>query len=334
MATIDVDEKSGWAAEGRDVPIDVGEVARLLEPWRAARPVTAASFLAGGLMNRNYRVRVGDDDVALRFYDRDPRSCRKETLLLSELEGHVAVPKVLHVAADADPVPFAVLEFVEGISMRDLKRTGDARSVAESAYAAGRELASLAAVRLRDAAIIAADFAPNPELLRGPNVNARLIDHFLDASLLRGRLGESYVERVHDFAWRNDDSLRAMEPVSTVAHGDFNSANILVRQTAGRWTVAAILDWEFAFGGSIVYDIGNFLRYERASSPRFEPSFSRGLIDGGVTLPDDWRIAARTADLSALCELLARPATPPHVAAEVRGLVLATVDEAPFTSGT
>jgi 5-methylthioribose kinase len=37
-----------------------------------------------------------------------------------------------------------------------------------------------------------------------------------------------------------------------------NSANILVRRCAGRWTVAAILDWEFAFEGSVAYDIGNF----------------------------------------------------------------------------
>ena len=62
-----------------------------------------------------------------------------------------------------------------------------------------------------------------------------------------------------------------------IAHGDFNSANILVKQCAGCWTVAAILDWEFAFEGSVAYDIGNFLRYERASNPRFEPAFSRGL---------------------------------------------------------
>ena len=95
-------EKSGWAPEGRVIPIHVAEVARLLEPWRGARPVTAATFLAGGLMNRNYRVRVGNDDVVLRFYDRDARAFAKEVGLLSELHGRVAVPEVLYVGPSTE----------------------------------------------------------------------------------------------------------------------------------------------------------------------------------------------------------------------------------------
>ena len=300
-------------------------MARLLEPWRAGRPVTAATFLAGGLMNRNYRVRVGDDDVVLRFYDRDARACDKEAGLLAQLFGRVAVPEVLYVAPSNETVRFAVLELVAGISMRDLKQTGDAGSIAEASHSVGLELAALASVRLRDPAIIATEFAPNPDLLHGSNVNACLIDHFLESAVLRERLGEQYVSDVHDFAWRHDDRLSATAQSSAIAHGDFNSANILVRQAAGRWSVAAILDWEFAFYGSPLYDIGNFLRYERASKPRYEPWFSRGLVDSGIALPHDWRTLARVADLSALCELLARREAPPAVAREVRDLVLATV---------
>ena len=82
---------------------------------------------------------------------------------------------------------------------------------------------------------------------------------------------------------------------------------------------------EFAFPGSIYYDIGNFLRYEREARPRFEPAFSRGLTDGGFELAAEWRTLARAADLTALCELLARPGVPDHVIAELRDLVSATV---------
>jgi len=326
MTTNTVGEKSGWAAKDRNVPIDVDDVARFLEPWRQGRPITSATFLAGGLMNRNYRVRVGDDDVVLRFYDRNARACSKEVVLLSELAGHVAVPAVLYVAPATETAPFVVLEFVDGISMRDLKRSGDVKGVGEAAYAAGRELATLASVRLSNPAILAAEFEAEPELFSGANVNARLIYHFLESVLLRKRMNEALISRVHDFAWQHDDALSATWSTSSIAHGDFNSANILVRRSDARWTIAAILDWEFAFAGSIAYDIGNFLRYERASSPRFEPWFSHGLSDGGTALPDNWRTIARAADLSALCELLARPATPNAVVAELRDLVAATVD--------
>jgi fructokinase len=276
-------------------------------------------------MNRNYRVRVGSDDVVLRFYDRDARACDKEATLLTELSGRVAVPKVLYVGPANESARFTVLELVDGISMRDLKQTGDSGAIAEASHSVGLELAKLASLRLRDPSIVATDFAANPELLRGSNVNARLVDHFLESAVLRERLGEENAHRVRDFAWRHDDRLSATARSSAIAHGDFNSANILVRQAAGRWSVSAILDWEFAFVGSIFYDVGNFLRYERESMPRYEPWFSRGLTDGGIALPDDWHTLARVADMSALCELLARPAVRPVVADEVRDLVLATV---------
>jgi aminoglycoside phosphotransferase (APT) family kinase protein len=108
---------------------------------------------------------------------------------------------------------------------------------------------------------------------------------------------------------------------ATLAHGDFNSPNILVRQEGGRWTVAAILDWEFAFAGSILVDIGNMLRYERPGQSRYEPHFSRGLADAGVDLPDDWFLRARLADLPALCELLTREDVPDAVVVELKDLI-------------
>jgi len=327
MAAMSVGEKSGWVTARRRIPIDVSDVERLLEPWRGTRRVAIATLLDGGLMNRNYRVRVGEDDVVLRFYDRDPRACGKELALLHAVQGRLPVPRVLYAAAHAAPAPFAVLEFVDGISLRDLKKIGDRSATVDAAHSAGLALAALASVPSTALVHLATDIAPS-EVLDSPNVNARLIDHFLTSSHLQARIGASTAIRVRDFAWRHDDGLAAAHLPSAIAHGDFNAANILVRPHAGRWTVAAVLDWEFAFAGSMAYDIGNFLRYERSSSPWFEPGFSRGLVDGDVELPSDWRTTARVADLSALCELLTRPEMPTHVADEVRGLVLATLDGA------
>ena len=113
----------------------------------------------------------------------------------------------------------------------------------------------------------------------------------------------------------------------TLVHGDFNSRNVLVSEREGKWGVAGILDWEFASAGPVFCDIGNFLRYERPARPRFEPFFSRGCRDGGVNLRGDWLMAARMAELPALCELLARESTPDDVTGEVLGLLTATVDQ-------
>ena len=94
----------------------------------------------------------------------------------------------------------------------------------------------------------------------------------------------------------------------------------------GRWAVAAILDWEFALAGSVWCDVGNMLRYERPGEPRYEPSFSRGLVDGGLELSQDWFLRARLADLPALCELLARDDVPDAIVTELRNLMRETID--------
>ena len=71
----------------------------------------------------------------------------------------------------------------------------------------------------------------------------------------------------------------------------------------------------------------HFLRYERSARPRFEPFFSHGCRDGGVDLRGDWLMAARMADLPALCDLLARQSTPDDVTGEVLELITATVEQ-------
>jgi len=110
-----------------------------------------------------------------------------------------------------------------------------------------------------------------------------------------------------------------------LVHGDFNSPNIFVRQDGGRWVVAAILDWEFAFSGSMFADIGNMLRYERPGQSRYEPHFSRGLVDGGWEPAGDWSLRARLADLPALCELLTRDDVPDVIVTELRDLITDTL---------
>jgi aminoglycoside phosphotransferase (APT) family kinase protein len=68
--------------------------------------------------------------------------------------------------------------------------------------------------------------------------------------------------------------------------------------------VAAVLDWEFAFSGSPLLDVGHFLRYERAAQPLREPQFSRGFVEHGGKLPEDWRHVVRVIDLTALADVV------------------------------
>ena len=319
------EEKTGWSFGRPDAPLTPAFVERLLEPWRGQRVVAEVAQFRGGLMNRNYRVRLGADIVVLRFYDRDARAGVKETTILRQLSPTMRVPEVLHF--DANPLdaaaPVAVLEFIDGITLRDLSRSGPPEAIAQAAFDTGHQLARLASVRLANPKILEAGTI-DPSLLAQPNANARLIDHFLSSPIVCARLSAADIETTHGYAWSGEQRLTHAPRISSFAHGDFNSANILVKNGAHGWEVAAVIDWEFACSASIYVDIGNFLRYERPDRQRFEPAFSRGLADGGVDLPPDWRVLARLADLAALCELLTRSAAPDDVVDEVCDIVRGT----------
>jgi fructokinase len=312
---------------GPPPPLSVATVESLLVDWRGSRRVLDVHPLDGGLMNRNYRIRLAGSAEAfvLRMFDRDPLACAKEAAVLAFVRGDVPVPNVFHVepnGADGS-APFLVLELIDGISLRDLKRRGQLGSIGEAAYDAGRMLARLARHRFDRSGLLTPALTIDSGTFDGVTA-AGLVDHFAQSPVFQRRVDAGAANRLKDWARSSEVRFGDSESASLV-HGDFNSANILVREETDHWVVAAILDWEFAFAGGFSCDVGNFLRYERADRPRFEPHFSRGCIDGGLPLPVDWRERARLADLPALCELLTRDDVPDSVVAELRDLIAATV---------
>ena len=103
-------------------------------------------------MNWNYRIRLSGsaERFVLRFCDRMPDVVRQG----SAHPGSVVRDDVPCAAGPASPnspplggsggfPPFCVLEFIDGISLRELRRRGEAAGVAEASYDAGRLLPRL-----------------------------------------------------------------------------------------------------------------------------------------------------------------------------------------------
>lgn len=328
MTTPLLAEKATWKVVSPPPRLTPEKADELLTSWRAGRAVVEAEALAGGIMNWNYRVRLSGsaERFVLRFYDRAPASCAKEVRVLDLVRDDVPVPTVAFTQTESAGgwPPFCVLEFIDGISLRELRRRGNAVGVGEAAYDAGRLLPRLGRHRFPRSGLL----SPNLSVEGGPLAGAPLsavVEHFVASPLFRARLDSSLRARLHEFLRATEPMhVGADDPVSLV-HGDFNSPNILVGERDGRWTVAAILDWEFAFAGSTLADVGNMLRYERPGQSRYEPYFSRGLTAGGWTAPDRWFLRARLADLPALCELLTRDDVPDAIVAELRELIAETI---------
>lgn len=174
------------------------------------------------------------------------------------------------------------------------------------------------------------DTVPVPEVLyayvEGHNPIPRILDTFLASPNLNKRASTELIERLHDFAWSWAPRLPQLDNDCSLVHSDFGNRNILVHEQDGEWSVAAVIDWEFAFSGSPLLDVGHFLRYERNSQPLREPHFSRAFVEHGGRLPDDWRHIARAIDLTGLVECLTHDQLPADVEAELLDLVHAALE--------
>ena len=91
--------------------------------------------LGDGLRNANFKLCLDGqpEPVVLRIYEHDASICRKELDLFRLAGGLVPVPAVIHSEPYGleDLPPFTLARYVEGISLRDLRRRGDAGAIAE-----------------------------------------------------------------------------------------------------------------------------------------------------------------------------------------------------------
>jgi aminoglycoside phosphotransferase (APT) family kinase protein len=309
-------------------------VVRLLDTIFRGRRIANMERLAEGLCNFNYRIDFDPpaEPVVLRIYGRDPAACRKEAGLLRLLHGTIPVPEVLHVHAQGcDEVgPVIVMRHVAGLTFRQLKRTGATVAIAQAAAAIGETLAAIGHYTCPPSGTLSAAPEVNDQPLPAPQTIPEMIDASLASPTLCARLDERARAGVHALAWSRAQDLAHLQTETRLVHRDFNNRNILVRETCGRWTVAAVLDWEFAAPGPPIFDIASFLQYERRHSPVREPHFSLGYERGGGRLPAGWWQLARILNLASQCETLTRTDVPPAIMTEVAELVRATIAEYPM----
>jgi fructokinase len=266
--------------------------------------------------------------VVVRIYEHDASLCQKEVDLLSLVAGSVPVPPVIH----AEPggfenlPPFLLMRYVEGVTFHSLKRSRDKEAIAQASFSVGETLAAIGRFGFPRTGWLAPGPIVTTPLLEGTDPTPRFVDRCLASTNLKLRMPAKLRDRTHALVWSWATRLAELDYQACLAHRDFGKRNLLVRRDNGKWSVAAVLDWEFAISGSPLGDLGHFLRYESDSHPFAEPHFSDGYLHGGGALPHDWRRLARLVDLTALCESLSHEQLPDAVVGELVELVRATVE--------
>jgi len=123
----------------------------------------------------------------------------------------------------------------------------------------------------------------------------------------KARLGPDLTQALMAFAQREPNLGATWPGPPSRTHADFGGSNILVRIDDPSARIAAVIDWEFAFSGSPMMDLGNVLRPPLGELPGFEDSVASGYRSAGGVLPDDWRRLTLYNGLADWASVLGRP---------------------------
>jgi aminoglycoside phosphotransferase (APT) family kinase protein len=87
----------------------------------------------------------------------------------------------------------------------------------------------------------------------------------------------------------------------------------------------AVLDWEFAFSGPPLVDVGIFLRAGEALRAEFRDVFAAGYQAAGGDLPSEWLRLSRLIDVVSQATFLDDPLHRPRLVSETTKVVEETV---------
>lgn len=272
------------------------------------RQVAAARSLTGGYSNDNVRItmRDGGEYVLRRYIGSNP--CAVEAALADRLAGVVPVPEVVAAEPDGGAAgePVLLSAFVPGRPLGDVLAELGPPAATELGRSVGAALAAIGTVTFAAPGFFAdGGLEPGPPDMEPTSGVDAFVRRCLENGNAAGVLTATEQRELLGFAERAAPGLEVLRGSCQLVHADFNPKNMLAAQRDGRWQVAAVLDWEFAYSSSPLFDVGNMLRDERPAG--FSAGFIDGFADNGGKLPDDWRRLSLALDLYSLADLLTKP---------------------------
>jgi len=319
-----------WERRMPTVALDLDAVSRMIAPVFAPRNAVSAQLLSGGLANTNYKVRVAGmrESFVLRLYTRDPHACRKEVDLYALVQDHVPMPAIFYADVEGELMgtPYMLRAWAEGTPLAELLSTGSEQDLEGAGSSAGRVLAVIGRHTFPEAGFFGPDLHIAEALPLGPAGFLTMLDDWLFHGLAGQRLGAEPTARLWRFVLTHASLLAGTDSLHTLVHGDYKPSNLLVGKRDDRWEVAAVLDWEFAFAGTPLFDLAILLRHHRPDSA-FTRAVAHGYADAGGTLPSHWWRIARLLDLLNLVQFLTLPGERETLTRGVTDLITAMMDE-------
>jgi aminoglycoside phosphotransferase (APT) family kinase protein len=323
--------RDGWNRATALIELSKEEVQALLHPFSPDIEVISVEHTVGGLANTNLKIQISGDEepLLLRFCIRDPSSVEREYRLLELVAGSVPTPRVHHFSKD-NPInghPYILMQWVEGKRLETVVDNLKPDEIAGFGESLGRTLSDIHSFHFEQQGFFDEKLNIISPLDMGGKGLQAYVSECLENPMVTQRIGAGLSERLASFVESEMAILDEWTGAPCLAHCDFNGSNILVNKSAGLWTVAAVLDWEFSFSGTPFFDFGNLLRAPVGELPGIEDSIERGYKNAGGTLPEKWRKMSKLTDLTAWLDFLARESAGPQLISDAQAQISKTIAE-------
>lgn len=313
--------KANWEKTSVTHELPDGTIEKMIAHAYPDKKLISHELIFGGCANLNIKILLqgAKHPLILRIYLRDKDAAYREHKLAALLKPTIPIPLTYYIGQLNDYV-FAIIEFIPGISLRELLLSELSPNINTIMHEVGVILSNITKY----------EFSKSGFFDKNLNIIHELTDDFAlifakeclqDVNVISSLDSDTiskitaYFEKYHQFFPVTHDKH--------LVHADFDPSNIFVDKMNGDWKVTGILDWEFAFSGSVLHDMANMLRYAHKMPPEYQHAFLNGLMSQGVVLPKNWQITVNLLNLLSLLDCLKRYRSQnrPNQCADIRELI-------------
>ena len=296
--------KKNWEKKDQYFQLSYDEIVAMVQQAYPEKKLLSYQSISGGCANLNVQVTLDGQELPfiLRIYLRDEEAAFREQKIAHLIQATVPAPEIYFIG-EMGSLRFALMQHMEGCTLRDLLLQGSAFNMHELMKEVGLMLSRIQSYRFDASGFF------DEELMVSRKLTQEDYALFAKDCLLypttQEKIAKSDIAKMRSYF----DEYYFLFPQTNenhLVHADYDPANILVTQRQGKWTISAILDWEFAFSGSTLCDVANMTRYAHHMPSEYEEGFLQGLEEGGVKLPKNWRTSAHLLNLLSLLDMLTK----------------------------
>jgi len=279
-------------------------IMKMVGVLRPGKMVRKTRLLPGGHANHNIYIEFAENQAPfiLRIYARDKDAVYKEEKISKLVSGTIPTVKFIKIAS-SDKFVFAACDIIPGISLSQLLLTENINDLKSVIYEVGILLADIGRFHFKKAGFFDKNLEVGsiPDDLNLCAFAKRCLEEPHIQKILPNNIATDILRYIDIYSY-----MLPTEREKHLVHGDFDPSNIFVNKDDGEWAIVAILDWEFSFSGSPLWDVANMLRYANRLPSLYEQSFIHGFSASGGVYPDNWRVTIALLNILALLDCLKR----------------------------